>query len=74
MIADDVFRSRLQSTITALRYWAPSIADAAHIEEAETGNYWKIIVAPTLAQASRSGQGSMIADYAPDPPRRGAAP
>ena len=36
MLPDDVFRSRLQSTITALRYWAPSIADAARIEEAET--------------------------------------
>lgn len=51
MLPDDVFRSRLQSTITALRYWAPSIADAAHIEETETGNYWKIIVEPALAQA-----------------------
>jgi len=51
MLPDDVFRSRLQSTITALRYWAPSIADTAHVEEAETGNYWKIIVAPLLAQA-----------------------
>ena len=51
MLPDDVFRSRLQSTITALRYWAPSIADAAHIEEAETGNYWRIKVAPALQQA-----------------------
>ena len=51
MLPDDVFRSRLQSTITALRYWAPSIADAAHIEEAETGNYWKFVVAPAQAQA-----------------------
>jgi len=51
MLPDDVFRSRLQATITALRYWAPSIADAAHIEEAETGNYWKILVAPGLANA-----------------------
>jgi len=51
MLPDDVFRSRLQSTITALRYWAPSIADAAHVEEAETGSYWKMIVAPALAQA-----------------------
>jgi len=32
MLPDDVFRYHLQSTITALRYWAPSIADAAHIE------------------------------------------
>ena len=50
MLPDDVFRSRLQTTITALRYWAPSIADAARIEEAETGDYWKIVVAPRLAQ------------------------
>ena len=32
MLPDDVFRSRLQSTITALRYWAPSIADAARLQ------------------------------------------
>jgi hypothetical protein len=51
MLPDDVFRSRLQTTITALRYWAPSIADAAHIEEAETGNFWKIVMAPRLANA-----------------------
>jgi hypothetical protein len=51
MLPDDVFRSRLQTTITALRYWAPSIADAARIEEAESGSFWKIAVAPRLAQA-----------------------
>jgi len=32
MLPDDVFRSRLQATITALRYWAPSVADAARLE------------------------------------------
>ena len=51
MLPDDVFRSRLQSTITALRYWAPSIADAARLEETETSDYWKIIVAPRRAAA-----------------------
>ncbi len=51
MLPDDVFRSRLQATITALRYWAPSIADAAHLEEVETSDYWKIIVTPTMASA-----------------------
>jgi hypothetical protein len=51
MLPDDLFRSRLQTTITALKYWAPSIADAARIEESETGNYWKIRVAPFLANA-----------------------
>lgn len=51
MLPDDLFRSRLQTTITALKYWAPSIADAARVEERETGNYWKIVVAPQLAAA-----------------------
>lgn len=51
MLPDDVFRARLQSTITALKYWAPSIADAAKVEETETGNFWKIAVSPGLANA-----------------------
>lgn len=51
MLPDDVFRSQLQSTITVLQYWAPSIAEAAHIEETETGNFWKINVEPSLASA-----------------------
>jgi hypothetical protein len=51
MLPDDVFRSRLQATITALRYWAPSIADTARLEQTETSDYWKIIVAPTVASA-----------------------
>ena len=51
MLPDDLFRSRLQTTITALKYWAPSIADAARVEERETGNYWKVVVAPKLAAA-----------------------
>jgi hypothetical protein len=51
MLPDDVFRSRLQTTITALRYWAPSIADAARLEQAETGDYWKILVTPRVASA-----------------------
>lgn len=51
MLPDDVFRSRLHTTITVLKYWAPSVADAALIEEAETGNFWKMNVAPRLAHA-----------------------
>ena len=46
MLPDDIFRSRYQSTITALRYWAPSVADAARLDEAETSDYWTIIVTP----------------------------
>jgi hypothetical protein len=51
MLPDDLFRSHLQTTLTALKYWAPSIADAARIDEAETGNYWKLGVEPHLANA-----------------------
>jgi len=51
MLPDDIFRSRLQSTITALRYWAPSIADAARLEETETGDYWSLLVTPRAASA-----------------------
>ena len=51
MLPDDVFRSRLQATITALRYWAPSIADAARVEETEAGDYWKLIVTPMVPSA-----------------------
>lgn len=51
MLPDDVFRSRLQSTITALRYWAPSVADAARLQEVENSDYWKIVVAPAVASA-----------------------
>ncbi len=51
MLPDDVFRSRLQATIMALRYWAPSIADAARLEDTETSDYWKIIVTPAMASA-----------------------
>jgi hypothetical protein len=51
MLPDEVFRSRLQTTVTALRYWAPSIADTARLEQTETSDYWKIIVAPTVASA-----------------------
>jgi hypothetical protein len=48
MLPDDVFRARLQTTITALRYWAPSIADAARLKESETGDYWKLAVTPEV--------------------------
>ena len=51
MLPDDVFRSRLQTTITALSYWAPSIADTARIDERESGNFWKLAVAPKLGRA-----------------------
>jgi hypothetical protein len=49
MKPDDVFRSQLQTTITSLRYWAPSIADAARMQEDETADYFKFAVTPVSA-------------------------
>lgn len=51
MIAEDVFRSRLQATIASLRYWVPAIADAARIEQTEGHDFWKLSVFPTVAAA-----------------------
>jgi hypothetical protein len=51
MLPDDIFRSKLQTTITALRYWAPAIADSARVEENETGSFWKTAVAPFTPNA-----------------------
>lgn len=48
MISDDVFRSHLQATIAALRYWVPTIADAAHIEQTENHDFWKLAVTPNV--------------------------
>ena len=49
MKPDDVFRAQLQSTITTLRYWVPSIADAARVEVQETADYFKIAMTPFIA-------------------------
>jgi len=51
MLPDDVFRSRLQATITALRYWAPSIADTARLDEQETADFWCLKVSPRVPSA-----------------------
>ncbi len=51
MISDDVFRSRLETTIASLRYWVPQIADAARIEESQGPGFWKIKVTPHTAGA-----------------------
>jgi hypothetical protein len=49
MKPDDVFRSQLQTTVTSLRYWAPSIADAARMLEDETADYFKFAVTPLIS-------------------------
>lgn len=46
MIADDVYRSRLQATIASLRYWVPTIADQAHVEQVDGHQAWKLSVRP----------------------------
>lgn len=51
MLPDDVFRSKLQTTMTALRYWAPAIADSARVDENETGSFWKMKVVPFTPNA-----------------------
>lgn len=48
MLSDDVFRSRLETTIASLRYWVPQIADAARIEESEGEGFWRISVTPKV--------------------------
>lgn len=50
MLSDDVYRSRLAVTIAALRYWVPSVSDAAETEETETSDFWRLAVAPRIAQ------------------------
>ena len=51
MDSDDTIRSRLQSTIASLRYWVPSIADAARVDETERSGLWQISVTPRVAGA-----------------------
>ena len=50
-ISHDVYRSRLQTVVESLRYWIPSVADAARVEEMESPGYWKMIVTPRVSGA-----------------------
>ncbi|MDH4982040.1 hypothetical protein [Hyphomicrobium sp. D-2] len=51
MLPDDVFRTRLQATITALRYWAPTVASTARVEETSSGDYWRLAITPITPSA-----------------------
>jgi hypothetical protein len=51
MRRDDAFLTRLQVTITTLRYWAPSIAHAAAVEETETDASWGMRISPAVKEA-----------------------
>lgn len=50
-MSHDVYRSRLQTVVESLRYWIPSVADAARFEEMESPEYWKMSVNPRVAGA-----------------------
>jgi hypothetical protein len=49
--SEDTYRARLQAVIASLRYWIPSVADAARVEEMETADFWKMGVLPRVAGA-----------------------
>lgn len=51
MSDDDAFRSRLQVTIAALRYWVPAVSDAARIEERDSDGAWHLTVRPLFKAA-----------------------
>lgn len=51
MQTDDRYRARLQTAIAALRYWSPSIKDAAHVVETDEGEYWRMAIEPLIAGA-----------------------
>lgn len=51
MLSDDVYRSRLRSTIECLRYWVPSISDVAHVEEESAPGFWRLAITPHTSGA-----------------------
>jgi hypothetical protein len=46
MLPDDVFRTKLDRTIAALRRWSGALADCARVEEQEASRYWRLAVRP----------------------------
>lgn len=75
-MSDDVALSRLQATIAALRYWVPSIKDAARVDESETDGCWRLSVRPLFREAcpfilqiSSSGRYSLTLDGVTFPER-----
>lgn len=43
--------SSVQATVMQLRYWLPTIADVAHVSEAEHGTSWRFSIAPRIPGA-----------------------
>lgn len=51
MSIDDRYRARLQAAIASLRYWVPTISDAAHITQSDGGTYWSLSAEPHISGA-----------------------
>ena len=51
MVADDVFRSRLQAAIADLRQWGATVARSTHMEQTEGHDFWKLAATPLGAAA-----------------------
>jgi hypothetical protein len=51
MVADDLFRSRLQATIADLRQWGATVSHATHMEQTEGHDFWKLAVTPLVHAA-----------------------
>jgi len=51
MHADDIYRTKLQATVAALKYWLPEINDTARVSEISDVDYWKIAVEPKVPGA-----------------------
>lgn len=51
MISDDAYLAQLQTIIMSFRYWIPSIADVADVEDYEARDFWRITAKPHLKGA-----------------------
>lgn len=52
LAGDSAGHARVQEAIAALRYWVPSIADVAHVEESENADGWRLRLRPQLPGTS----------------------
>ena len=51
MLPDDVFRTKLDRTIAALRQWSGALTDCARLEEQDASRYWRLAVRPLAVGA-----------------------
>lgn len=51
MLSDDIFKSRLRSTIAAIEAWAQSLAGVAAVETERDDVTWRIAIRPHAPQA-----------------------